>query len=91
MEWVALLLFVAVIIVLLAGFPVAFTLGGTALVFAAVRRDTAGPDAETVTAVWTGSTWADTAGVPSGPKGIPGEALQAPQRLPWAPPRVDGQ
>ena len=34
MEWVALLLFVAVIIVLLAGFPVAFTLGGTALIFA---------------------------------------------------------
>jgi tripartite ATP-independent transporter DctM subunit len=34
MEWVALSLFVAVIIVLLAGFPVAFTLGGTALVFA---------------------------------------------------------
>jgi tripartite ATP-independent transporter DctM subunit len=34
MEWVALLLFVAVILVLLAGFPVAFTLGGTALVFA---------------------------------------------------------
>ncbi|MEE8427865.1 MAG: TRAP transporter large permease subunit, partial [Woeseiaceae bacterium] len=36
MEWVALLLFAAVIIVLLAGFPVAFTLGGTALVFAGV-------------------------------------------------------
>jgi tripartite ATP-independent transporter DctM subunit len=35
MEWVALLLFVAVIFVLLAGFPVAFSLGGTALVFAA--------------------------------------------------------
>jgi len=34
MEWVALLLFVSVIIVLLAGFPVAFTLGGTALLFA---------------------------------------------------------
>jgi tripartite ATP-independent transporter DctM subunit len=34
MEWVALLLFVAVIIILLAGFPVAFTMGGTALVFA---------------------------------------------------------
>ncbi len=36
MEWVALLLFLAVILVLLAGFPVAFTLGGTALVFAAI-------------------------------------------------------
>ena len=35
MEWLALLLFAAVIVVLLAGFPVAFTLGGTALVFAA--------------------------------------------------------
>ena len=34
MEWIALLLFVAVIVVLLVGFPVAFTLGGTALVFA---------------------------------------------------------
>jgi tripartite ATP-independent transporter DctM subunit len=34
MEWVALLLFAAVIIILLAGFPVAFTMGGTALVFA---------------------------------------------------------
>jgi tripartite ATP-independent transporter DctM subunit len=36
MEWMALLLFATVIVVLLAGFPVAFTLGGTALVFAAV-------------------------------------------------------
>ena len=36
MEWVALLLFAAVIMVLLAGFPVAFTMGGTALVFAGV-------------------------------------------------------
>ena len=36
MEWVPLLLFLAVILVLLAGFPVAFTLGGTALIFAAV-------------------------------------------------------
>ncbi len=34
MEWVAGLLFVTVILVLLAGFPVAFTLGGTALIFA---------------------------------------------------------
>lgn len=36
MEWMALLLFVAVVLVLLAGFPVAFTLGGTALIFAAI-------------------------------------------------------
>ena len=36
MEWVALLLFLTVIVVLLAGFPVAFTLGGTALLFAVV-------------------------------------------------------
>ena len=34
MEWVAALLFVSVILVLLAGFPVAFSLGGTALLFA---------------------------------------------------------
>ncbi|MEQ8204681.1 MAG: TRAP transporter large permease subunit, partial [Woeseia sp.] len=34
MEWVALLLFVTIIVLLLAGFPVAFTLGGTALLFA---------------------------------------------------------
>jgi tripartite ATP-independent transporter DctM subunit len=33
-EWVALLLFAAVILLLLAGFPVAFSLGGTALIFA---------------------------------------------------------
>jgi tripartite ATP-independent transporter DctM subunit len=36
MEWVAALLFVTVVLVLLAGFPVAFTLGGTALLFAIV-------------------------------------------------------
>jgi tripartite ATP-independent transporter DctM subunit len=35
MEWVAGLLFLSVILILLAGFPVAFTLGGTALLFAA--------------------------------------------------------
>lgn len=34
MEWVALFLFLAVIVLLLAGFPVAFSLGGTALIFA---------------------------------------------------------
>ena len=36
MEWVAALLFLTVIVLLLAGFPVAFTLGGTALIFAGV-------------------------------------------------------
>lgn len=36
MEWVAALLFLAAIAVLLAGFPVAFTLGGTALIFAGI-------------------------------------------------------
>ncbi len=36
MEWVAILMFAAVVVVLLAGFPVAFSLGGTALIFAAV-------------------------------------------------------
>ncbi len=34
MEWIAFLLFLAVILLLLAGFPVAFSLGGTALIFA---------------------------------------------------------
>jgi tripartite ATP-independent transporter DctM subunit len=36
MEWVAAALFITVIVVLLAGFPVAFTLGGTALIFAGI-------------------------------------------------------
>ena len=36
MEWIALLLFGTVIVALLAGFPVAFTLGGTALIFAGI-------------------------------------------------------
>ena len=36
MEWVAALLFVSVVLVLLAGFPVAFSLGGTALIFAGI-------------------------------------------------------
>ncbi len=36
MEWIAGLLFLTVILVLLSGFPVAFTLGGTALIFAVV-------------------------------------------------------
>ena len=34
MEWVAVLMFIAVVVLLLAGFPVAFSLGGTALLFA---------------------------------------------------------
>jgi len=34
MEWVAVVMFLAVVVVLLAGFPVAFTLGGVALAFA---------------------------------------------------------
>jgi len=34
MEWAALVLFLGVILLLLAGFPVAFSLGGTALIFA---------------------------------------------------------
>ena len=36
MEWVAAVLFLTVVLVLLAGFPVAFTLGGTALIFAGI-------------------------------------------------------
>jgi len=36
MEWMAAVLFLAVILLLLAGFPVAFTLGGTALAFAGI-------------------------------------------------------
>ena len=34
MEWVALLMFAVVVMVLLVGYPVAFSLGGTALIFA---------------------------------------------------------
>jgi tripartite ATP-independent transporter DctM subunit len=36
MEWVSLIMFGAVVIVLMAGFPVAFCLGGVALIFALV-------------------------------------------------------
>jgi tripartite ATP-independent transporter DctM subunit len=36
MEWIAALLFFSVVLILLAGFPVAFSLGGTALIFAGV-------------------------------------------------------
>ena len=36
MEWLASLLFFSFVLVLLAGFPVAFSLGGTALIFAGI-------------------------------------------------------
>ena len=36
MEWLAALLFFSVVLILLAGFPVAFSLGGTALIFAGI-------------------------------------------------------
>ncbi len=36
MEWMPFLLFLSVVIVLMAGYPVAFTLGGVALIFAAI-------------------------------------------------------
>jgi len=36
MEWISLVMFLAAVIVLLAGFPVAFSLGGIALIFAVV-------------------------------------------------------
>ena len=42
MEWAALFLFLSVIVLLLAGFPVAFSLGGTALIFAFVGVLTGG-------------------------------------------------
>ena len=45
MEWVALLLFLSVIGLLLAGFPVAFSLGGTALIFASLGVSTGGFEA----------------------------------------------
>ncbi len=40
MEWISLLLFLSVIIVLMAGFPVAFSLGGVALIFAGIGTAT---------------------------------------------------
>ena len=39
MEWLPLSMFVAVCVVLLTGYPVAFALGGTALLFAAGRSE----------------------------------------------------
>ena len=51
MEWVALFLFLSVIILLLAGFPVAFSLGGTALIFAFVGVIGGGFEAPFLTAL----------------------------------------
>ena len=36
MEWIAIIMFFSVVVVLLGGFPVAFSLGGVALIFATV-------------------------------------------------------
>jgi tripartite ATP-independent transporter DctM subunit len=44
MEWVGLLMFAVIIVVLLAGYPVAFTLGGVALIFAFVGTVAGGFD-----------------------------------------------
>ena len=49
MEWVAFLLFIAVVLLLLAGFPVAFSLGGTALLFASAGVIGGGFDAAFLT------------------------------------------
>ncbi len=51
MEWMALLLFGCVIVVLLAGFPVAFSLSGTALLFAVIGSMTGAFDAAFLAAV----------------------------------------
>ncbi len=40
MEYMALYLFAAVFVILLAGYPVAFTLAGTALIFSAIGQAT---------------------------------------------------
>jgi tripartite ATP-independent transporter DctM subunit len=45
MEWIAIVMFVCVVFVLLAGYPVAFSLGGVALVFAAAGIVAGGFDA----------------------------------------------
>jgi tripartite ATP-independent transporter DctM subunit len=45
MEWIALLMFAVVVVILLAGFPVAFSLGGTALAFALLGMASGGFDA----------------------------------------------
>jgi tripartite ATP-independent transporter DctM subunit len=51
MEWLPLLLFVSVVAVLLAGFPVAFSLSGTALIFAFIGAATGAFDAAYLAAV----------------------------------------
>ena len=51
MDWTALLLFACVVVVLLAGFPVAFSLSGTALIFAFVGTLTGAFDATFLTAI----------------------------------------
>jgi tripartite ATP-independent transporter DctM subunit len=45
MEWIAIVMFFAVVAVLLAGYPVAFSLGGVALIFALLGVATGGFDA----------------------------------------------
>ena len=44
MEWIAILMFAVVVVVLLAGYPVAFSLGGVALAFALIGIATGGFD-----------------------------------------------
>ena len=51
MDWTALLLFVCVVAVLLAGFPVAFSLSGTALIFAFIGTLTGAFDETFLTAI----------------------------------------
>jgi tripartite ATP-independent transporter DctM subunit len=51
MDWTALLLFVCVVVVLLAGFPVAFSLSGTALIFAFIGTLTGAFDETFLTAI----------------------------------------
>ncbi|MBN1238675.1 MAG: C4-dicarboxylate ABC transporter, partial [Gammaproteobacteria bacterium] len=42
MEWVAIVMFFAAVAVLLAGYPVAFSLGGVALIFALIGTASGG-------------------------------------------------
>jgi len=51
MEWMALYLFAAVFVVLLAGYPVAFTLAGTALIFSAIGQATGSFDPDFIEAL----------------------------------------
>jgi len=50
-EWMALYLFAAVFVVLLAGYPVAFTLAGTALIFSAIGQYTGSFDPDFIEAL----------------------------------------